>query len=187
MSLRWFNTASHYGLVAIIMHWLMAMTVIGLFALGWWMTELTYYDVWYRRGPELHKAIGIILFGVWVLRLSWRQINAKPSPLAHHKPWEIWAAKIAHLLLYLLMLLVFVSGYMISTADGRSIEVFGLFSVPAFVTAIENQEDLAGDIHFYLACSLIGLALIHGIAAIQHHLFDQDNTLRRMFNPNLKD
>ena len=186
-ALRLLNTDKGYGLVTILLHWLMAVIVFGLFALGWWMTELTYYDDWYRKGPELHKAIGIILFCFWGLRLVWRIATVSPAPLPDHKKWEVMAAKSVHWLLYIVLLSVFVSGYMISTADGRPIDVFGIFSVPAFATGMENQEDLAGLVHFCVACVLVGLALLHGAAAIKHHIVDKDNTLRRMLNPKLND
>ena len=75
-----------------------------------------------------------------------------------------------------------VSGYLISTADDRAIEVFGWFEIPATLTSIENQEDIAGEFHFYLALTLISLASAHALAAIKHHLIDKDNTLRRMMS-----
>ena len=84
------------------------------------------------------------------------------------------------------MFLIVLSGYLISTADGRSIEVFNWFEIPAFVTPIENQEDLAGDVHFYLASTLMVLVALHGLAALKHHFLDKDATLKRMLNPNLK-
>jgi cytochrome b561 len=72
------------------------------------------------------------------------------------------------------------AGYLISTADGRAIEVFGLFNVPALVTGIPNMEDSAGQAHLVLAISLISLATLHALAALKHHFFDRDQTLRRM-------
>jgi cytochrome b561 len=66
------NTPRGYGMVAILLHWLVALVVIGLFALGVWMTGLTYYDDWYKRGPDLHKSIGILLFLVMLARVIWR-------------------------------------------------------------------------------------------------------------------
>jgi cytochrome b561 len=74
-----------------------------------------------------------------------------------------------------------ISGYLISTADGRPISVFGWFEVPALITGIPNQEDRAGDVHFYAAWALVILAALHALAAFKHHLIDRDDTLRRMF------
>jgi cytochrome b561 len=87
---------------------------------------------------------------------------------------------LVHGLLYLLLFGVMVSGYLISTADGRPIEVFGLFAVPATVTGLPGQADRAGDIHLILAVTVIILAIVHALAALKHHFIDRDRTLVRM-------
>jgi len=114
------------------------------------------------------------------LRLLWRLYSPPPSPLASHTPLERRAAHAVHLLLYGLLFALMLSGYLISTADGRGLEVFGLFTLPATLTAIPRQEDVAGAVHLTLAWLLIGLAALHALAALKHHLFDRDRTLRRM-------
>ena len=176
----WRNTESSYGLAAIILHWLVALTVVGLFALGLWMTELDYNDPWYKRAPDIHRAIGVLLFLVLATRLLWRLAGPRPQALATHSPLEKRLATFAHALLYLLLFAVMTAGYLVSTADGRPVEVFGLFSVPATLSGIENQEDMAGDIHFILAIALISLAGLHALAALKHHFIDRDTTLLRM-------
>ena len=179
--MRWRTTHDHWGWLSILIHWLTALTVFGLFGLGLWMTGLEYYDRWYREGPALHKGIGILLFSLTLLRLVWRRVEGKPAPLPSHTPRERVLATIAHKLLYILLLTVMVFGYLISTADGRAIEVFGWFSVPATIHGIDKQEDIAGVIHLWLAVTLIGLVALHALAAIKHHIFDKDRTLKRMF------
>lgn len=177
---QWKNTSTSYGFVAIGLHWLVAITVFSLFALGWWMTELDYYDSWYKLAPWWHKSIGVLLFLAVVFRLSWRFISSPPKPLSSHKAWEISMAHRVHFLLYILMFMIMLSGYLISTADNRAIEVFDWFSVPATITSIPDQEDVAGLIHLILASTLVGVALLHALAAMKHHFFDRDNTLKRM-------
>ncbi|MDE1464359.1 cytochrome b [Spartinivicinus poritis] len=174
------NTQKQYGLVSILLHWLTALTIIGLFALGLYMVELDYYDPWYKQGPDLHKSIGLLLLVVLIFRTGWRLFTNSPKPLESHKIWERTLAHLTHIMLYLLILLVIFSGYLISTADGRPVSVFGWFDVPALVTGIDQLESYAGTVHYYLAFTLIGLASLHGLAAIKHHLFDKDDTLRRM-------
>ncbi len=181
------NHAQGYGLVLIVLHWFMAMVIVGLFALGLWMTDLTYYDSWYRKAPHIHKSMGILLALAWIVRVVWRMTNVKPKPIQSIPKSERIIATAVHWLLYLLMAAVIMSGYLISTADGRPIDVFTWFSVPAWITSIDNQEDLAGKIHFYLACSLVGLASLHALAALKHHFYDKDATLVRMLNPNHTD
>jgi len=181
MAMQWKNNTTHFGLVAVTLHWLVALVVIGLFGLGLWMTELDYYDTWYKQGPWLHKSIGISLFFVVITRIGWRLITPPPAALSNHKPWEIRLAHMAHLLIYVLLITIMLSGYLISTADNRPIEVFDLFSIPATITSIPKQEDVAGLVHLVLASSLIGLAVIHAAAAFKHHFIDKDRTLKRIF------
>ena len=175
------NSTTHFGLVAVSLHWLVAITVFALFALGLWMTGLDYYHSWYQQGPWWHKSIGILLFLVVTFRLVWRALTPPPAALPGHKPWETKLARMAHLLLYLLLFAIMVSGYLISTADNRAIEVFGWFSVPATITSLPEQEDVAGWIHLILASILIGLAVLHAAAALKHHFIDRDRTLKRIF------
>ena len=82
--------------------------------------------------------------------------------------------------MYILMFAIFISGYLISTADGRSVQVFNWFEIPASLHGIKNQEDIAGEIHFVLAVSLMILAVIHAAGALKHHFIDRDNTLKRI-------
>lgn len=177
--MQWRNRHDGWGAIAIALHWLTAITVIFMFALGLYMTGLDYYDPWYRKGPDLHRSIGVLLFVVVVLRLLWRLVGPTPAPLPEHKPWERLLAAAVHIMLYLLLLTLMISGYLITTADGSSIEVFGWFSVPATFTG-EHQEDYAGAVHLFLAWTVIGLALLHAAAALKHHFLDRDRTLRRM-------
>jgi len=176
----WRNTPSSYGLIAIALHWLVAVTVVALFALGLWMTGLDYYDPWYKRAPDIHRAVGVLLFLTVAVRLLWRWTGTRPQSPSTHSPLERRLAAIAHGLLYLLLFAVMIAGYLVSTADGRPIDVFGLFSVPATLTGLNNQEDLAGDIHLALAIALVSLAALHALAALKHHFIDRDPTLLRM-------
>lgn len=178
MSLK--NSEHNYGWLAVVLHWLVAVVVAGLFALGFWMVDLSYYDEWYRKGPDLHRSIGLILFAVVVFRLLWRLINTSPRPLASHKRWEVVSAHVAHSLLYVLMFVAMGSGYLITTADGSSISVFGLFDVPSLTGRVKGMEDTAGAVHYWSTWALVGLAGLHALGALKHHFIDRDETLRRM-------
>ena len=179
--MHWRNTSRNYGLTSIALHWGVALTVFGLFGLGLWMRGLNYYSPWYRSAPDLHKSIGLVLLAVMLLRLAWRWISPPPPAPANHSALVRLASTAGHLTLYAGLFLVMLSGYLISTADGRPISVFGWFEVPALITGIPRQEDVAGDIHFYAAWALVILAALHALAAFKHHLIDRDDTLRRMF------
>jgi len=176
----WRNTEKDYGLIAVVLHWSMAIVIVALFALGLWMVELSYYDPWYRKAPELHKGVGVLLFLTLLLRLVWRWSSTLPRPEPGITPFERRASSAAHIALYVLLFAVMASGYLISTADGRPIDVFGWFQVPALISGLPNQADLAGDVHLVLAISLISLAGFHAAGALKHHFLDRNRTLARM-------
>jgi cytochrome b561 len=179
--MQWRNTSERYGLVSLVLHWLVAVVVFGLFGLGYWMVGLDYYSSWYKTAPELHKSIGLLLFAVMLVRMLWRRLSPPPASLPNHGSLTRLASKLGHAFLYLGLFVLMVSGYLISTAEGRGIPVFGLFEVPATVSSIPNQEDVAGLVHEYLAWALVIFAGIHALAALKHHFIDRDATLRRMF------
>jgi cytochrome b561 len=174
------NNQNRYGMIAVLLHWLVAVVVLGMFVLGLWMVELDYYDPWRKAAPDIHKAIGVLLFLTMLFRLVWRWSNPRPAPLENHTSRERKLASLAHILIYVLMFLTMIAGYFISTADGRSIDVFGLFQIPATISDLPEQEDVAGEIHEVLAFSMITLVVLHALAALKHHFIDRDNTLRRM-------
>lgn len=174
------NTQDSYGLVAIALHWLVALAIIGLFGLGLWMTGLDYYDPWYHRAPEIHKALGVLLFLVLLARLAWRLVNPRPRPEPTLSALERRASSLVHALLYGLSFAVMAAGYLISTADERPIDVFGVFAVPATVAGLPEQADRAGDVHLALAIALVVLAGVHALGALKHHFIDHDRTLLRM-------
>ena len=174
------NTQTNYGYVSIFLHWLSALSIFALFGLGYYMVDLTYYHEWYKTAPELHKSIGVLLFFLMLFRVIWRYKQLTPEQLPSHSNLERKAGKFVHSALYLLVFIIMITGYLISTADERGIEVFGFFEIPGFGSFIENQEDIAGLIHKWLAYVLISFALLHAIAALKHHFIDKDNTLNRI-------
>ena len=179
------NTQRNYGWIAIALHWIMALMVFGLFGLGLYMVELSYYDSWYRGSLDLHKSIGMTLLLLWLLRMGWRFFNVAPKTDTHcrREYIEQIAAHGMHVTLYVLILGLCLTGYLISSADGRGIGVFEMFQVPALPWSINNQEDIAGDIHEILAWSLIVLVAVHALAALKHHFIDNDKTLMKMLKP----
>ena len=173
------NNHSRYGLVAISLHWLMALAIIGMYPLGLYIETLDYYDSAYRTVPHWHKSIGILLLCLLVVRWLWKIASPQPTILAP-SALQRRAIKLVHASMYLLMLVAMLSGYFISTADGRGIEVFNWFEVPALPALIEHQEDVAGEIHYWATTLLISLAALHMFAAFKHHFINRDKTLVRM-------
>lgn len=169
-----------YGLVTRVLHWVMALGIVGLFGLGWWMVELDYYSPYYKSAPDLHRGIGLTLAALLVLRMGWRFVNVRPDD-SDLKPVERRAARFVHRAFYPLLLVLMASGYLISTADGRGIDVFGLFEVPALIVS-KGLEDPAGLVHEWTAYVVMALAALHAGAAIKHHFIDRTDVLRRMWN-----
>lgn len=178
MQLR--NTSRRYGIISIILHWIFAIAVYAMFGLGLWMVTLSYYDGWYHQAPELHKSIGVLLMMGLVIRVIWRHISPPPAAPKTHSKFTRISAVAAHITLYALLFALLISGYLISTAEGKPISVFGIFDVPATLADAGSQADIAGVIHLWLAWSVVILSVLHGLAALKHHFIDKDDTLKRM-------
>lgn len=178
MQLR--NTSRRYGIISISLHWIFAIAVYAMFGLGLWMVTLSYYDGWYHQAPELHKSIGVLLMMGLVIRVIWRHISPPPAAPKTHSKFTRISAVTAHITLYALLFALLISGYLISTAEGKPISVFGIFDVPATLADAGSQADIAGVIHLWLAWSVVILSVLHGLAALKHHFIDKDDTLKRM-------
>ena len=178
--LLWKNNSQQYGLLAKLLHWLSALTVVALFASGYWMVELDYSSSWYQTAPHWHESVGILLIAATLFRLFWRGIGGSPGVISSHSAIEKKASAGMVLLLYITLLGVLISGFLISSANEQAIAVFEWFKVSPIVLAIKNQEDIAGVVHYYLAYGIIIFALLHAVAALKHHFIDKDNTLKRM-------
>ncbi len=178
------NNRQGYGSVAIILHWLMAVLIIGLFAMGLWMVELGYYDSWYNRAPELHKSLGILTLFIFLFRVAWRFANPLPDPEPSLKVWERKASRFVHISFYLLIFIVILSGYLISTAGKNPVPFFGWFELPGLFTPFEHQEDIAGEVHLAASWLMMALVALHTLASLKHHFFDRDKTLLKMLGRN---
>lgn len=180
------NTKQHYGLMAILLHWGMALLIFFMFGLGLYMVDLDYYHAWYQSAPDLHKSLGFCVLLLWLVRLIWRWSQVQPETMQGQGAWQRMERKLAwtmHILLYILIPVICLSGYLISTADGRGIEVFSLFTVPSLPVSIDRQADVAGNWHFYLAWALILMVCCHALAALKHHFIDRDEVFKNMLKP----
>ncbi|MBF0427733.1 MAG: cytochrome b [Magnetococcales bacterium] len=162
-------------------HWGMALLLILLVGLGFYAISLTYYDPYYHRSVFWHRSLGILAFMLLLLRISWRLKHA-PPPLPETFPkWERLAATLTHLGLYVMMGFLPISGYLMSTADGHGVNVFGWFELPALLPVAKGRETWAGMIHLVLAVLFCSLVLLHVLAALKHHFINRDGILRRMW------
>ncbi|VAW62607.1 Cytochrome B561 [hydrothermal vent metagenome] len=178
-TMRFKNSNLYYGWVSIVLHWFMAIALIGLYFLGDYMVDLDYYDAWYHKGPALHKSAGILLAAVLVFRFIWNYSQTRPKPQAASISLYL-LARVAHLMLYLITALLIISGYLISTAKGQGIEVFNFFELPAILSDSSERGELSGKVHAVLGTVLALMTALHIVAALVHHYVFKDDTLKIM-------
>lgn len=178
--MRLTNSEHTYGVVTKLLHWATALLIVGLVALGWYMVGLTYYDRWYHDSTETHKALGMLVLALGVLTLIWRRVSPSPVHIASLARWERIAATTMHHTLLVLVVLIPVSGYLISTSAGKTVDIFGWFAIPAVFDVGTRVRDIAIVCHYYLAYGTAVLVGLHAAAAFKHQLFDRDGTLARM-------
>lgn len=174
------NNHQHFGLVTIILHWLIAVLTISLFFIGVWMVELDYYDRWYQQVPWWHKGLGVVTVVLIICRWIWQLFTPVPLALASVAKWQQMVAHLVHFLMNILIIIIGLSGYLIVTAKGQALSVFDWITIPAVISGIDNLEDMSGDIHYLLAYLLMMLVALHILAALSHHFIYKDKTLQRM-------
>ncbi len=185
MASRLLNSPNGYGWLSIFLHWVTVLLVVGLFVGGVYMVELTYYDKLYHILPEWHKAAGLLLCALTLLRLVWLLVSRPPHLLSAHGFMNA-LARLVHGCMYAGLFVLFVSGYIITTADGSDIHLFQFIHLPAYGEWSSEQADLFGEIHQWGAYGFMALAAVHGAAALFHHFVVKDATLMRMIKPNVR-
>lgn len=169
-----------YTSTAISLHWLMAAGLIGTFALGIYMHELPFSPDKLRL-YSWHKWAGVTLFMLALLRLAWRAGHRPPALPVTMPTWMRRAAGGVHVALYVLMLAIPVSGWLMSSAKGVTTVWFGILPLPDLVGKDKALGDLLRDAHETLNFILLGLVAAHVGAALKHHFIDRDGTLARMW------
>ncbi|GGY86162.1 cytochrome b [Cellvibrio zantedeschiae] len=177
------DSPSGYGLITIIFHWVSAPLILFVFGLGVYMRGLDYYSPWYHRGPEIHIALGLVIFLLMSLRFLWRIRSTSPNAIPTISKSNLLAAQVVKILLYVFVFIICITGYLITTAEGQGAAFFDFFSIPATVQLNAHNVDRAGAIHKYLAWTLIAIVVVHAAAAIFHHFVKRDKTLIRMLKP----
>jgi cytochrome b561 len=161
------------------LHWAMALLILVLFVLGWVAVSLPLSPLKLKLF-YWHKSLGLIALLLVGLRVLWRLVDQAPRPVAGLAVWERGLARSAHLLLYLLMLLMPLSGWLINSAANFPFKPFGLFRLPGLVQpdkALQADFQLLHLSGFWL---LAGLLVLHVAAALRHHFVKRNPVLRRM-------
>ena len=173
------RNVSNWPLSIIALHWLMALLIIGLYILGDYMVGLDYYDPWYQSAPFWHKSLGLLVALLFALRVGVRLLAGSPEATDVSGLNKV-AASAVHLILYALVSVICISGFLISSADGRAVSFFGLFYVASPGALIANQEDVAGVWHERAGLGILVVAGLHALVALKHHFIDRDRVLKRM-------
>lgn len=173
------NDRMSYTRTAISLHWLVALLVFAGWGIGFYAHELPASPD-KARLFSWHKWIGVTVFLLAVLRAGWRVTHPAPVLPASVARWQQSGARISHVLLYLLLLVLPLSGWLMSSAKGFPTVYFGVLPLPDLLAKDEPLGKLLSQVHKILAFALAGLVAVHVAAAIKHHAFDRDDVLRRM-------
>ena len=170
---------TRYTLTAIALHWLMALLLIVLVGVGLYMHELP-LSPWKLKIYSWHKWGGVTAFILVSARLGWRFTHHPPALPDTMPPLMRLAAHAGHGLLYLLMIAIPLSGWLMSSAKGFQTVYFGILPIPDLVDKNKELGELLREVHETLNFLLIALVVGHAGAAVKHHLVDKDDVLTRM-------
>ena len=170
---------ARYTVTAISLHWLLALGFVAMFCLGLYMSELPFSPSKLRI-YSWHKWAGVSIFLLVMVRLSWR-LTHQPPALPESMPVLLrHAASGAHLALYILMLAVPLSGWMMSSAMGFQTVWFGVLPLPDLLAMDRALGQDLVKVHAWLNYAMATLVLLHAGAALKHHVVDRDDVLKRM-------
>lgn len=174
------NAETRYTRTAIALHWLLAVLIFGGFGLGLYMHDLPFSPQKLKL-YSWHKWIGVSVFLLLLIRGLWR-ITHRPPPLPSGMPaWQRRAAHFSHGGLYLLMFVIPLSGWLMSSASGYKLVYFGIIPLPDLLDKNKAVAEVLVEVHEILAFTLVALVAVHAAAAIKHQFIDHDGTLMRMF------
>lgn len=172
-----------YSTVAIVLHWLLGISIFAMFAIGIYMSDLPFSPLRLKL-YNYHKWAGITFLILSVLRLVWRLVNKPPAlPKAIEQAMPSWQTKVyhsTHYALYALFFAVPLIGWAYSSAAGFPIVLFGVLPLPDFMTVDKEFAKQIKELHEVSAFALVGLALLHMGAALKHHFIDKDGLISRM-------
>ena len=178
-----------YSRTAVALHWITAALILGSVALIWSVERVPEEQV--RWVIDTHKSIGITVLGLAILRLLWRITHTPPALPSHYSLWEKRASGFAHGILYLLLFLMPLSGWLHDSAwkDAAThpMEIFGLFGWPRIGAVMslepafkEYLHSLLGNMHTVLGYCLLVVAALHVLAVVKHHWLDHESEIQRM-------
>jgi cytochrome b561 len=193
-------STGRYTKTAVILHWLIAIFIIAMFGLGWFMADLpkdapkqTVFDLFdlgmfnWTMSEEvsprnfyfnLHKSIGVTIFALIILRILWRITHKPPAMLTSYKAWERKLATATHHLLYIFMIILPLSGVLMTLNGKYGLKWFGL----DFLSGTDNKpmREFYQSAHEIIGLIILAILALHVIGALKHKFIDKDDTLKRM-------
>jgi cytochrome b561 len=169
-----------YSATAMGLHWLIALMIVAGFYLGWIMTDIPGFTPTKLKYFSWHKWIGVTVFALAVIRLAWRLTHRAPEMPLGMAPLQKLAAEGAHMMLYALMLVIPISGYLYSSAAGIQVVYLGIVPLPTLIGPDTALKTMLRIVHIWLNYTLLALVTVHVLAALKHHFIDRDGLLARM-------
>lgn len=173
------NAPLRYTTPAIVLHWLVALLIFAGFPLGLYMVDLPLSPDKLKL-YSYHKWIGVTVLLLVAVRLGWRLTHTPPPLPAGIAAWQRHASAIVHGLLYVLMVAIPLSGWLMSSAKGFQTVWFGVLPLPDLVDKNRELGELLAEVHKFLNFTLLALVVMHVGAALQHHFIERQPFLQRM-------
>ncbi len=173
------TTVPEYTRTAIALHWLIALLIFSLFPLGIYMHDLPFSPARLKL-YSYHKWLGVTVFMLAIARLAWRMRHPVPPPPLSMPAWQRIAATATHHLLYALLILVPISGWLMSSAKGFQTVYLGIIPLPDMLSKDKALGDALLIVHQALNFTLAALVVTHLGAALKHYFVDRDEVLGRM-------
>lgn len=178
------DTPQQFSKITVALHWLVALLMIALLAVGIYMAEAHDYSLY-----GLHKSFGVVVFVLAIARVVWRIQNGWPVPASNYKAYEHTLAHVIHWILILGTLIMPISGVIMSSMGGHNVPLFGFDLIPGNPDPANPNEVLprnaelgeaAETVHALVGYLLIACIALHIVGALKHHIIDKDGTLMRM-------
>lgn len=162
------------------LHWISAALMFFVVPCAWYMLSLDKADPARADWHTVHKSVGVLILILTVARIAWRSVNPPPPAAGHPNPIEKLMAEAAHGLLYVMLLVMSISGYIGSAANGRPVNFFGMFPLPLLISPDKGLAHIAHLFHEAGQWVVYVLVALHVLAAIGHTVIRKDGTLERM-------
>ncbi len=170
---------SRYTRTAMALHWLMAILILTTLPLGLYMSDLP-LSPYKLRLYSYHKWIGMLLLSLWTVRVLWRITHRPPSLPPGLPRWQEIAAEATHIAIYGLLLVIPLTGWMMSSALGFTVVWFGVLPLPNLVGKDHALGEILKTVHSLLNDGLLALLALHLLAVLQHQFILRDGLLWRM-------